>query len=134
MVSGDAHPRTTAPESLILGACREPRSKSVSNGNPTKTRSLLDKANRSALERDDIGLMTAMLLADVAVETLVKLVLFDRGVDAGKQDKLAIPSSTRDTCPLPQAWMDFGVGPNALSQLENGFDDVANFSGTDSLH
>jgi HEPN domain-containing protein len=52
-------------------------------------RSLLDKAKRSALEADDIGLMSAMLLADIAVETLVKLVLFDRGAEPNRQDKLA---------------------------------------------
>jgi hypothetical protein len=32
--------------------------------------------------------MTALLLADVAVETVVKQILFDRGAEFGRQDKL----------------------------------------------
>lgn len=52
-------------------------------------RSLLDCAVSASREGDDVGLMTAMLLADVAVETLTKAPLFDKKVDFGRQDKLA---------------------------------------------
>ena len=49
----------------------------------------MDRAWSASREGQDVGLMTALLLADVAVETVTKQVLFDRNVDFGKQDKLA---------------------------------------------
>ena len=52
-------------------------------------RSLFLRADAARREGNDVGLMSAMLLADVAVETAVKQVLFDKNVDFGKQDKLS---------------------------------------------
>jgi len=51
-------------------------------------RSLFDRALHASREGSDVSLMSAMLLADIAVETVVKQALFDRGIDFGRQDKL----------------------------------------------
>jgi hypothetical protein len=48
-------------------------------------RSLLDRAFLAANEQTDIGVMTAMLLADVAVETLAKAASMHLGIKVGER-------------------------------------------------
>jgi hypothetical protein len=51
-------------------------------------RSLLDRAQLAAREPNDVSLMTALLLADIAVETGVKQVITDHGVRVSRDANL----------------------------------------------